>query len=253
MEKSKDGQMSCNNKDCSYNIHNKNYFVNHWGYLLCILSVSIISGIFFYSYNKSYNDGIKDIVASHKSFYHSYEFEKEICVTDSIVIYRDIRPVLESHISTITNCIEAQYDKLQNDYTVLTIWASVLMIIFLIFSIYSMFKIDEIQKQSRESLRQIDDIYAKVKNKSDNLDDLVVKAIEKVDKTFNSKIADFSSEIQEKSLEVKSQIENYEKEVAEAAATNQQLYGKLVDILTRGAVSAKAEGSSSKSRNPKKK
>ena len=90
-------------------------------------------------------------------------------------------------------------------------------------------------------------------NKSDNLDDLVVKAIEKVDKTFNSKIADFSSEIQEKSSEVKSQIENYEKEVAEAAATNQQLYGKLVDILTHGAVSAKAEGSSSKSRNPKKK
>ena len=253
MEKVKDEQMPCNNKECSYNIHSKNYFVNHWGYLLCILSVSIISGIFFYSYNKTYDDGIKDIVAFHKNFCSSYEFEKEICVTDSVVIYQDIRPVLENHISTVTNCLETQYDKLQNDYTILTILASVLMIIFLIFSIYSMFKIDEIQKQSRESLRQIDDIYAKVKNKSENLDDLVEKAIDKVDNTFNNKIAEFSLKIQEKSSEVKSQIENYEKEVTEAAATNQQLYGKLVDILTRGAASAKAEESSSKSRNPKKK
>jgi len=150
-------------------------------------------------------------------------------------VYSDFRPILDSYIESVSNNLKLQYDKVQNDYTILTIWASVLMIIFLIFSIYSMFKIDEIQKQGRESLKLIDDTYIHVREKSDNLDDLVTKATKRVETTIDSKILDFTEKLEAKNTELELQIEKYQASVSETVSTNQQLYDLLVKTLTNTA------------------
>lgn len=136
-------------------------------------------------------------------------------------------------MATISSNLRMQYDKIQNDYIILTIWASVLMIIFLIFSIYSMFKIDEIQKQSRESLKQIDETFYQVRFKSDNLDELMRGAMTRIEGIVLQKTDEFTKNIKSKSQDLETQIEEYKQTVTRTADSNQQLFNAF-SLLLKG-------------------
>lgn len=222
-------------KDSTYNIHSKTYFINHWGFLGCVLIITIIASIFFVSYNNSYRNTQQEILELHKKYCDNFIPQYS---SDSIIAYPDFRPVLDAHFEAVSDSLKLQYDKIQNDYAILTIWASVLMIIFLIFSIYSMFKIDEIQKQGRESLKLIDDTYVHVRDKSDNLDCLVADATQKIEKTIDLKISDFTAKLESKNKELEVQIEKYQDAISETASQNQQIYDLFVKAVTNN-VSAK--------------
>lgn len=219
-------------KDCTYNIHSKSQFINHWGFLGCIVVITAITVAFFLSYNGSYKNTQNEILNLHRQY--CQEFSKVATASDSIVVYKDFRPILDSHITSISDNLKLQYDKIQNDFVILTIWASVLMIIFLIFSIYSMYKVDEIQKQSRESLKLIDDTYSKVREKSDNLDTTMSGAMSRIECAINLKIDEFSQNIKTQSDELDKKIRDYKQSIEAAAADNQQLFDALVTILHSG-------------------
>ena len=63
---------------------------------------------------------------------------------------------VEAYMESSKDLLELQSTKIQSDFTVLSLWAGILMIVFLVFSIYSMFKTDEILRQSREGLKAIE-------------------------------------------------------------------------------------------------
>lgn len=107
------------------------------------------------------------------------------------------------------------------------------MIIFLIFSIYSMFKIDEIQKQGRESLRMIDETYSEVRKKSENVDETVATAVGRIESAIEDKIRDFTHRIQVKSDEVEIKVAGYQKSVEDAANSNQHLLRSFVDSIVK--------------------
>lgn len=57
--------------------------------------------------------------------------------------------------------LELEFNKIQNEYETLALWAGILTIVFLIFSFYSMFKTEELLKQGKQGLSDLDSIREK--------------------------------------------------------------------------------------------
>lgn len=105
----------------------------------------------------------KDSLSAEKIFtklYTDIEYlrEQNECITriasDSISLqYRDISSSIMSE-----KMLELHLNKIEHEYTNITVWASVLTIIFLVFSFFSLFKIEQ-------SRKEIDDL--RIKGKED--------------------------------------------------------------------------------------
>lgn len=88
---------------------------------------------------------------------------------DSILINRQL-----ANAQHATNeLLELHFNRIQHEYTVLALWAGILMIVFLIFSFYSLYKTDDIAKQSKENLKNItaqgDDVLSGLKKQQEAL------------------------------------------------------------------------------------
>lgn len=66
-----------------------------------------------------------------------------------------ISRALEDHEERMETLMELEFEKLQNDFNFISLWAGIITIVFLIFSIYSIFKTDEMLKKSETVYEQI--------------------------------------------------------------------------------------------------
>lgn len=93
----------------------------------------------------------------------SYRAMADELKKDSILINRQLANAQHA----TSELLELHFNRIQHEYTVLALWAGVLMIVFLIFSFYSLYKTDDIAKQSKENLKEIkqkgDDVLAELK------------------------------------------------------------------------------------------
>lgn len=113
--------------------------------------------------------------------------------TDSLSLqYRELA-------STITSekMLELHLDKIEHEYTNITIWAAVLTIVFLIFSFFSLFKIEQSRKEI-EDLKQRGeaDINAIITNASGIINDSTSR-LENLDKDLKPYKDEFESLLQE--------------------------------------------------------
>lgn len=81
----------------------------------------------------------------------SYRTMADELKKDSLLINRQLA---DSQHAT-NELLELNFNRIQHEYTVLALWAGVLMIVFLIFSFYSLYKTDDIAKQGKDSLKEI--------------------------------------------------------------------------------------------------
>lgn len=88
----------------------------------------------------------------------SYRAMADELKKDSLLIHRQLADAQHA----TNELLELHFNRIQHEYTVLALWAGVLMIVFLIFSFYSLYKTDDIAKQGKESLKEI-------KEKGDNV------------------------------------------------------------------------------------
>lgn len=84
--------------------------------------------------------------------------------------------------------LELHFYRIQHEYTVLALWAGILMIVFLIFSFYSLYKTDDITKQGKESLKEI-------KEKGDNVLKDLQKVLDDLNKEAGDRIAQLNKDI----------------------------------------------------------
>jgi len=78
------------------------------------------------------------------------------------------------------NLLELQYAKIQHEYQELQVWCGILTVIFLIFSFYSVFKADDLIKQGKTGLKELEEIKNSGKNKIDefqNESKLIIREI----------------------------------------------------------------------------
>lgn len=81
----------------------------------------------------------------------SYRAMADELKKDSLLINRQ----LADSQHTTNELLELNFNRIQHEYTVLALWAGVLMIVFLIFSFYSLYKTDDIARQGKDSLKEI--------------------------------------------------------------------------------------------------
>ena len=104
-----------------------------------------------------------------------YDEYNKILKEDSLRLLNE-RMLIESQAKTM---IDLHLNKVEHEYSNLTMWAAVLTILFLVFSFYSMYKIDEMVEQGKVGLKELDII----KNKGEEK----IKSFNKESlKTFNS-------------------------------------------------------------------
>lgn len=115
----------------------------------------------------------------------SYRAMADELKKDSLLIHRQLADAQHA----TNELLELHFNRIQHEYTVLALWAGVLMIVFLIFSFYSLYKTDDIAKQGKESLKEI-------KEKGDNVLQDLQKLQEDLTKEVGNKIALLNKEVE---------------------------------------------------------
>lgn len=69
----------------------------------------------------------------------------------------------------IRSLLQLEFNKLQNEYESIEVWAAILTVIFLIFSFYSLFKTERLEEKGYQSISKIEELESNAHN---NLEDL---------------------------------------------------------------------------------
>ena len=100
--------------------------------------------------------------------------------------------------------IDLHLNKVEHEYSNLTIWAAILTILFLVFSFYSIYKMDELIQQGNEGVK---DIRSLKKNSEDLIEKLEATSKSEIEKTRNQ-IDVFIKEQQTRMVQIVSYFEN---------------------------------------------
>lgn len=120
------------------------------------------------------------------------EYEK-VLKEDSLRLYNE-RSLVEMQTKTM---IDLHLNKVEHEYSNLTMWAAILTILFLVFSFYSIYKMDELIQQGNEGVKDI----RSLKKDSENLIvSLESTSKSEIDKTRNQ-IDNFIKEQQKRMVQ----------------------------------------------------
>ena len=248
----------CDKEQCLYYKQLGSSKKSHFLWIIVIFTIIVIGVFIFHTLH--YLNNQEKIISLHDDYCTEIKntINNGIVVKDSLYFINDV--VLENlHESqqNISQLLELQFNKLQSDFTVLSLWSSVLMIVFLIFSIYSVFKIDALMKQSRDALQHADDAASKVDNKIQDImshleserekavDDLKGKTNDELDK-IQGKIDEitksFKTIVDKKASEFEEKYQKYVDELAKSSEANKT----FVDLIVNTITSYKSESKTSK-------
>lgn len=246
----------CNKINCAHFIDKSKTKFYKSKFLISIIIGTIVAIVLFIIFAISYNSSQNEIIEIHSKFSKETEsYLKSLALGNdsTTLIYESIISRINEKNNAIAAMMEIQYNKIQNDFSLLSLWAGLLTIVFLIFSIYSIFKVDEMQKQGREYLNQIVDISSKAKDTSRQIDELYEKKIAKLNKQTNEELnklkaetnkslseinrkinqisSSFQEEVNNKTTEFNKTTEETIQIINKAAKENQDLLMKLITLI----------------------
>jgi len=128
-------------------------------YMVIILATSAFTIIAFWMLSCSFHRSAERIINAQNDDY--IKISRLLSDTTSVrtLIYNDglknLESTLEKHYERTQGLLELQYDKLQNDFNFISLWAATITIVFLVFSIYSIFKTDEMLSHAKDETMEI--------------------------------------------------------------------------------------------------
>lgn len=171
----------------------KNYYLDHIervDSLYCNLGSNNKAILSTYMQDSIYNNDIELLYA---------EYDK-VLREDSLRL-RNERTLLEMQTKSM---IDLHLNKVEHEYSNLTIWAAILTILFLVFSFYSIYKMDELIQQGNDGVK---DISSLKKSGEDIIEKLEATSKLEIEKTQN-KIDGFIVEQQQRMVQTLSYFEN---------------------------------------------
>lgn len=147
-----------------------------------------------------------------------------------------VRAVQIANIQAETKALlELEFNKIQNEYETLALWAGILTIVFLIFSFYSMFKTEELLKQGRVGVKELSDLKTKG---AGQISDLISKGkgiIDDFETTSTNAIRNAAEKAivkkNELTKEIKSTIETAKRDITDSADSASRLLDqKYIDL-----------------------
>ena len=134
-----------------------------WQFIGSVVAVSIVAIIGFVYLSLSYQNRLAKLAEIQKQDSTRIAYLLKHKVTDGKIISDEVESisgVFKEHEERMQGLMELEFEKLQNDFNFISLWAGLITIVFLIFSIYSIFKTDEMLKKS-------DNVYNEIKEKAD--------------------------------------------------------------------------------------
>ncbi|UBD63955.1 hypothetical protein K6V25_13455 [Bacteroides salyersiae] len=255
--KQRDDQSSECIENCSYYINKKRLHLYKNKFLYSIISCTLAIIALFALYHLSYSNSQDKIVEVQEMFYDNLtnKYLKSLTLTKDSTISLDqvVIDIVEEKQKESLSLLELQYNKLQHDFTILSLWAGILMIVFLIFSIYSMFKVDEMQKQGRDYLNTMEGFSIEAKNISDSIEDKANEEISSLEErttkamnglsteskkqlddlknTIDKLQSEFESSVKTKTREFEKTVETYKKELKQSSDNNNLLFQQLFKTI----------------------
>lgn len=171
--------------ECAYFTTDRAKVIHKWTFLSVIGTLLLIAVFYFAYSNYVYRSSFRSIIDGHNAYVTNLE-SIQYATLDSLnvdSITADAKKILSAlaaeqkaltklhkeEASSIDSLLEMHSRRMGDDFANLTLWASVLMIIFLVFSIYAMYKMDEMQNRGSESLSKIYDAYNRVMSEIRNI------------------------------------------------------------------------------------
>lgn len=115
-------------------------------------------------------------------------------------------------LSDVKELLESQTLKIHHEYEALQIWCGILTVIFLVFSFYSLFKADDLVKQGRDGLRELNGLKEKGEGTINELLSKSDELIKGFEKNTDNKINEFNqrlTEITDKQQTIKQEVDAY--------------------------------------------
>ena len=148
--------------------YNKNYFYQSSELNAAILTDSLLKlaigsngGL-----SESQYKNLSEIVSSHFENIQELHFKYDGKLLHDSLLLSTERQLLEGQTQKM---LDLHLNKIEHEYSNITMWAAILTILFLVFSFYSIFKMDELVQQGNEGVRDIRSIYDKGNSYIDEL------------------------------------------------------------------------------------
>jgi hypothetical protein len=190
----------------------KKQLPSRYVYIIIILTISVFTIMAFWLLSCSFHRNAERIINAQNDDY--IRISKLLNDTTSVrtFIYkeglRNLESTLDRHYERMQGLLELQYDKLQNDFNFISLWAATITIVFLVFSIYSIFKTDEMLSHANEETMEIHKLSLDAK--------LHNREIETDIKLAQSKTSELASKADALETRIKSfedRIERFNKEI----------------------------------------
>ena len=224
-EKSKD--VLCSKEQCIHYLEkNKLHFYRKkfmWIVIIFSFASACVLGWLVYHHDKQLNI----IVGQHKRYVNAQnEFLQDVKVNKSTIYVNDnVLHAVKTETKTIENLLQIQTTHQHAQFTLLSVWAGVLMIVFLVFSLYSMFKTDELVKQARDSINTIGNSKAEVDNKLQEVDAKVAVEVEQIKAELNIYLAEIKKDLEKEQFKVSENIKQKGDEFSQTFSE----YGKKLE------------------------
>lgn len=207
-----DGKVPMQVKHCAYYNSGRPSVMNKWTFFIIVLAAVVAVITYYVCCHSSYNKTYELIQTHHKEYCENIlDFEKTIIPKDSLlVINNDIILAIKEENKAITSLLDLQYNKINNDFDNLTLWASILMVVFLIFSIYAMYKMEEMQNRGSESLSKIYDSYMKGVEVTNRIEELYKDKTRELEERTEEFIKNIQKTSEQIGNEIKAKKGNFE-------------------------------------------
>lgn len=258
---------SCTTKNCSHYIEKNRLHLYKGKFLFSIIIFTLAIIGLFVLFHISHVNSQDKIITAHQNFCneitHKYLETLTVKKDSTIVLDKVITDIIAENQKSTLSLLDLQYNKLQNDFAILSLWAGILMIVFLIFSIYSIFKVDEMQKQGRDYLLKIEEISSSTnkisetltkqsQEKIDNLDKMAQEEMTRLSTEYERQITELTEEIakiqktfekavKEKIVEFEGAILKYKSELKQNSINNEQMLFQFVEAIKKSATSSNKE------------
>lgn len=160
---------------------------------------------------------------------------------DSLLLITE-RQVLEGQVKTM---LDLHLNKIEHEYSNITLWAAVLTILFLVFSFYSIFKMDDLVNQGNEGVREIRQLkrdggvtIQEISDKGEKIlkenDALIEDTKSKLSNFMNSQqqiVSETLSAIHTEIRKIKQESERFSREVAEVSEQVEKMHNDSVRAL----------------------
>lgn len=120
----------------------------------------------------------------------------------------------------IRSLLQLEFNKIQNEYEALEIWAAILTIVFLIFSFYSFFKTEKLEEDGRNSINRINEMENAARENLNELQNSVQTDYQEQNRlfseAFSEQMNDFQSRFRGIEEDMMRRLQSYQNRMEES-------------------------------------